>query len=89
MVAAGIAASPQDLLASLEDHRRLAARMKKPSPMMAGATVKKPTASRARPSAHGYAWQGGFCELRQALKRCAVYLDSCVTRMVRDPPNVF
>jgi hypothetical protein len=38
--AAGIAASPQDLFAFLDDHRRLAAHMEKPSLMMAGAAMK-------------------------------------------------
>jgi len=36
---AGIAASPQDLFAFLDDHRRLAAHMEKPSLMMAGAAM--------------------------------------------------
>ena len=37
---AGIAASPQELFAFLDDHRRLAAHMEKPSLMMAGAAMK-------------------------------------------------
>ncbi|ABE43130.1 SRPBCC family protein [Polaromonas sp. JS666] len=42
---AGIAASPQDLFAFLDDHRRLAAHMEKPSLMMAGAIMKITTDS--------------------------------------------
>jgi hypothetical protein len=42
---AGIAASSQDLFAFLDDHRRLAAHMEKPSLMMAGAAMKITTDS--------------------------------------------
>jgi len=42
---AGIAASPQDLFACLDDHRRLAAHKKNPSLMMAGATMRIATDS--------------------------------------------
>jgi hypothetical protein len=41
----GIATSPQDLFAFLDDHRRLAAHMETPSLMMAGASMKITTDS--------------------------------------------
>lgn len=43
---ADIAASPQDVFAFLDDHRRLSAHMEKPSLMMAGSTMKIATDSR-------------------------------------------
>jgi len=43
---ADIAASPQAVFAFLDDHKRLAAHMEKPSLMMAGATMKIDTDSR-------------------------------------------
>jgi hypothetical protein len=45
---ADIAASPQALFAFLDDHKRLAGHMEKPSLMMAGATMKIETDSRHR-----------------------------------------
>jgi hypothetical protein len=42
---ASIAASPQQVFAFLDDHRRLATHMEKPSLMMAGATMKIETDS--------------------------------------------
>ena len=41
----GIAASPQDVFAFLDDHKRLSAHMEKPSLMMVGATMKTETDS--------------------------------------------
>lgn len=42
---AGIAASPEEVFAFLDDHRRLSAHMQKPSLMTAGATMKIETDS--------------------------------------------
>jgi hypothetical protein len=42
---AGMAASPQEVFAFLDDHRRLTTHMEKPSLMMAGATMKTETDS--------------------------------------------